>query len=122
LQKLSDVNDLEGEICAILEIAINSRSRNGISIRTIELKQNRSPDVSFSNQGERPAGGEADQARSMSNEVKTTFYMYQGPLGQVVRRGGCFFASKDGLAVGTYNTFEEAMGSFPEACQTPSRS
>jgi len=58
----------------------------------------------------------------MSNEVKTTFYMYQGPLGQVVRRGGCFFASKDGLAVGTYDTFDEAMESFPEDCPTPSRS
>jgi hypothetical protein len=52
---------------------------------------------------------EAIKPKSMSKKVTTTRYIiYQGPLGQVVHRGG-FFASKDGFPVGTYNTFEEAM-------------
>jgi hypothetical protein len=50
----------------------------------------------------------------MSTEITTTYFVYQGPLGQVVRRGGIFFASKDGCPVGAYNTFEEAMNAFPE--------
>ena len=54
----------------------------------------------------------AVKRKSMSNEVTTTSYiMYQGPLGQIVHRGG-FFASKDGFPIGTYNTFEEAMESL----------
>ena len=59
-----------------------------------------------------PGGGEADQAKFMSNVVTTTHYMYQGPLGQVVRRGVSYFASKDGFPLGTYSTFEEAMESL----------
>jgi hypothetical protein len=39
-------------------------------------------------------------------------YRYQGPLGKVVHNGRYFFASKDGLLLGTYNTFEEAMESL----------
>ena len=45
----------------------------------------------------------------MSNEVTTNHYPYQGPLGEVVRHGRCFFASKDGFPIAAYNTFEEAM-------------
>jgi hypothetical protein len=73
-----------------------------------------SPDVSFPNQGESSGGGEADQTKSMSDEGENSLYLYQGPFGKVVRKAGCFFASKDGSPVGTYNTFEEAMNSFPE--------
>jgi hypothetical protein len=40
------------------------------------------------------------------------WYAYQGPLGQVVRNGRFFFASKDDFLIGTYNTFEEAMESL----------
>jgi hypothetical protein len=45
----------------------------------------------------------------MSNEGTTNHYPYQGPLGEVVRHGRRFFASKDGFPIATYNTFEEAM-------------
>ena len=54
----------------------------------------------------------AVKPKSMSNEATTTHYIiYQGPLGLIVHRGG-FFASKDRFPIGTYNTFEEAMGSL----------
>ena len=43
---------------------------------------------------------------------ETTYYLYQGPLGQVVRRGASFLASKDGFPVGTYNAFQDAMESL----------
>ena len=49
----------------------------------------------------------------MSNEVTIPRYIiYQGPLGQVVRRGASFVASRDGFPVGTYIAFEEAMESL----------
>ena len=35
-----------------------------------------------------------------------------GPLGEVVRHGASFIASKDGFPIGTYNTFGEAMESL----------
>jgi hypothetical protein len=38
--------------------------------------------------------------------------MYQGPLGQVVRRGVSSFASEDGFPLGRYSTLEEAMESL----------
>ncbi len=34
---------------------------------------------------------------------------YQGSLGNVVQKGRYFFASKDGILVGTYKNFEQAM-------------
>ena len=39
-------------------------------------------------------------------------YRYQGPLGKILHSGRYFFASKDGLLLGTYNTFEEALESL----------
>ena len=39
-------------------------------------------------------------------------YRYQGPLGKIVHNGRYFFASKDGLLLGTYNTLEEALESL----------
>jgi hypothetical protein len=45
----------------------------------------------------------------MSNEVTTNHYPYQGPLGEVVRHGASFIASKDGFPLGTYDTLGEAM-------------
>ena len=45
----------------------------------------------------------------MINEVLASHYQYQGPLGEVVRHGISFVASKDGFPVGTYNSFHEAM-------------
>jgi hypothetical protein len=48
----------------------------------------------------------------MSKRATTNYYAYQGPLGEVVRDGVFFFASKDGFPIGTYNTFEEAMASL----------
>jgi hypothetical protein len=50
----------------------------------------------------------------MSKKASPILYIYQGPLGRVIRRGGCFYASKDGFDFGRFNTFEEAMNSFPE--------
>jgi hypothetical protein len=37
---------------------------------------------------------------------------YLGPLGEVVRHGASFIASKDGFPIETYNTFREAMESL----------
>ena len=48
----------------------------------------------------------------MSIEVINKHYPYRGPLGEVVRHGKIFFASKDSFPVGTYNTYEEALESF----------
>jgi hypothetical protein len=48
----------------------------------------------------------------MSDETTSRYIIYQGPLGQVVRRGASFVASKDGFPIGTYNSFEEAMESL----------
>ena len=42
----------------------------------------------------------------------TDRYRYQGPLGKILHNGRYFFAWKDGLVLGTYNTFEEAMESL----------
>jgi len=54
--------------------------------------------------------GEADPARiAMSNKIITIYHLYQGPLGQVVRQGTSFLASKDGIPVGEYSTLEQAM-------------
>ena len=41
-----------------------------------------------------------------------SYYAYLGPLGEVVRHGASFIASKDGFLIGTYNTFGEAMESL----------
>ena len=38
-----------------------------------------------------------------------SYYVYLGPLGEVVHHGASFIASKDGFLIGTYNTFGEAM-------------
>jgi hypothetical protein len=38
-----------------------------------------------------------------------SYYVYLGPLGQVVRHEASFTASKDGFPIGTYDTFREAM-------------
>lgn len=48
----------------------------------------------------------------MSNRVTTNYYAYQGPLGDVVRDGIVFLASRDGFPIGIYNSFEEAMASL----------
>jgi hypothetical protein len=45
----------------------------------------------------------------MSNEAIPKHLLYQGPLGVMVCRKASFFASKNGLPIGTYDTFEEAM-------------
>ena len=47
-----------------------------------------------------------------STEVLNKHYPYRGPLGEVVRHGKIFFASKDSFPVGTYNSFDEAMASL----------
>jgi hypothetical protein len=41
-----------------------------------------------------------------------SYYAYLGPLGEVVRHGASFIASKDGFLIGTYNPFGEAMKSL----------
>jgi hypothetical protein len=38
-----------------------------------------------------------------------SYYAYLGSLGEVVRHGASFIASKDGFVIGTYNTLVEAM-------------
>src|SRR5271165_2224645 len=38
-----------------------------------------------------------------------SYYAYLGPLGEIVRHGASFLASKDGFLIGTYNTFGGAM-------------
>jgi hypothetical protein len=48
----------------------------------------------------------------MSTELINKHYPYRGPLGEVVRHGKIFFASKDSFPVGTYNSFDEAMASL----------
>jgi len=48
----------------------------------------------------------------MNERVTTNHYAYRGPLGEVVRDGVFFFASRDGFPMGIYNTFEEAMASL----------
>ena len=35
--------------------------------------------------------------------------VYQGPLGQILCEGASFFASKDGVLLGTYKTYDEAI-------------
>jgi hypothetical protein len=45
----------------------------------------------------------------MSNDVRRTHLVYQGPLGLVVYEGASFFASKDGFPIGTCGSLEEAM-------------
>jgi hypothetical protein len=45
----------------------------------------------------------------MSNDVRPTHLVYQGPLGLVVYEDASFLASKDGFPIGTCNTLEEAM-------------
>ena len=40
---------------------------------------------------------------------------YQGWLGTVVRKGPCYFASKEGTLIGTYKSFDAAMGALKEA-------
>jgi hypothetical protein len=37
------------------------------------------------------------------------YYLYFGPLGEVVRHEASFIASKDGFPIGTYDTLGEAM-------------
>jgi len=51
-------------------------------------------------------------SQGMSNEETTSYYAYQGPLGEVVCDEVSFLASKDGFPVGTYKTYEEAMESL----------
>ncbi len=41
-----------------------------------------------------------------------SYYAYLGPLGEVVRDGLSFVASKDGFPIGTYGTLQEAMASL----------
>ena len=41
-----------------------------------------------------------------------SYYAYLGPLGEVVRHGASFIASRDGFLIGTYKTFGEAMESL----------
>jgi hypothetical protein len=48
----------------------------------------------------------------MSNEAIPKHLLYQGPLGVMVCRKASFFASKNGLPIGTYDTFEEAMAAL----------
>jgi hypothetical protein len=53
-----------------------------------------------------------DASRTLESLDITDRYRYQGPFGKIVHNGRYFFASKDGLLLGTYNTFEEAMESL----------
>ena len=50
-----------------------------------------------------------------------SYYAYLGPLGEVVRHGAPFIASKDGFLIGTYNTFGEAMESLAWKGRTSQR-
>jgi hypothetical protein len=43
---------------------------------------------------------------------ETFLHLYQGPLGQIVYQAGSFLASKEGVLVGKYATFEEAMATL----------
>jgi hypothetical protein len=49
------------------------------------------------------------KSASKKNEknLTTSYYAYLGPLGEVVRHGAAFFASKDGFLIGTYDTLGE---------------
>ena len=49
---------------------------------------------------------------SYQNGGTMSYYLYLGPLGEVVRHGASFIASKDGFLIGTYNTFGEAIESL----------
>jgi hypothetical protein len=40
------------------------------------------------------------------------YYVYLGALGEVVRHGVFFCASRDGFLLGEYDTFQEAMDSL----------
>ena len=48
----------------------------------------------------------------MSSEETTSYYAYQGPLGEVVHDEVYFSALKDGFPIGRYNTYEEALESL----------
>jgi hypothetical protein len=48
----------------------------------------------------------------MSNEAIPTHLLYQGPLGLIVCQKASFFASQNGIPIGTYDTFEEAMAAL----------
>ncbi len=41
-----------------------------------------------------------------------SYYAYLGPLGEAVRHGASFVASKGGFLIGTYNSFGEAFESL----------
>jgi hypothetical protein len=45
----------------------------------------------------------------MSNDVRRTHLVYQGPLGLVIYEGASFFSSKDGFLISICDTLEEAM-------------
>jgi hypothetical protein len=49
---------------------------------------------------------------SYQNGRTMNYYAYLGPLGEVVRHGVSFFASKDGFLIGEYDTFRQAMDSL----------
>jgi len=52
----------------------------------------------------------------MSIEVINKHYPYRGPLGEVVRHGKIFFASKDSFPVGKYTpAYEDDHGFYFEA-------
>jgi hypothetical protein len=54
-------------------------------------------------------GGFGTTVSLYRNGETMSYYVYLGPLGQVVRHEASFTASKDGFPIGTYDTFREAM-------------
>lgn len=52
----------------------------------------------------------------IKNEIRklsrTNKNEYQGPLGNVVQKGRYFFASKEGILIGSYKTFDQAIKSL----------
>jgi hypothetical protein len=43
------------------------------------------------------------------------WYVYDGPLGEIVHRGRYFFAWKEGRRIGIYGILEEALESLEES-------
>jgi hypothetical protein len=58
------------------------------------------------------SGALARQSLLIKTGGTMNYYAYLGPLGEIVRDGVSFFASKDGFLIGEYDTFQRAMDSL----------
>jgi hypothetical protein len=57
-------------------------------------------------------GGFGTPVSAYQNGGTMSYFAHLGPLGEVVRHGISFFASKDGFLIGEYDTFQKAMDSL----------